>query len=142
MKFFETEWHTMKVEEDEEDGWSVGIEETGEADIIAAAWRKTMSKWELIIKGLEIAEEEGATTASIYDGGQSSCGLCDLYWKSGCEECPIALDVGRRQCRGTPIEYLEQCGEYGRDIESLLLMARKEYELLKRIMANEEPKDT
>ena len=57
------------------------------------AWEKTILKWELIVQGFQ-----------IYRGQQTiTCGLCDLYYKKECWDCPISEKIGLPSCLDTPI---------------------------------------
>jgi len=56
---------------------------------------ESIVKWEKNTKVQELGE------ISI---GTKSCPLCVLYWRKGCEGCPIAKATGTHSCIGTPYD--------------------------------------
>lgn len=51
----------------------------------------SVKHWEQVCKN--------PTTTPI---GQKYCDLCELFWASGCTQCPVRLRTGLPGCQGTP----------------------------------------
>ncbi len=84
------------------------------ASSIEEAWEKTFEKWEWIVKGYTVR------------GGLYCCGLCDLFFNSGCEGCPIFSLTKQMVCVGTPHEQWEHGGRSPS-------LARKELDYLREV---------
>ncbi len=66
------------------------------ASSIEEAWEKTFEKWEWMVKGYNPEQSV------------SSCGLCNLFHRVNCEDCPVFSFTRIRCCFGTPHERWEK----------------------------------
>ena len=62
---------------------------------VEEALELSIQKWKSMIYLLERGFK-------IADGGVSTCALCELFWYSGCDGCPIANRTGASECDFTP----------------------------------------
>jgi hypothetical protein len=74
------------------------------ASNIDEAWNKTLTKWRFVKLGYKAI------------GESDTCGLCNLYHKDACVDCPIYKYTGYMHCISTPIDFYEN----GDDIDSVI----------------------
>lgn len=79
-----------------------------------------------------------ARTPEIVRLSVADCPLCDLYWDSYCDGCPVALRTGEAKCRETP--YIDAASahddwEWGdSDGGPFRTAAKKEVEFLRSLL--------
>ena len=61
------------------------------AQSLKEAFAKSLEKWHWLSKGFDCGTEDIET-----------CGLCDLYWDDGCENCPVFKVTAIGNCEATP----------------------------------------
>lgn len=57
----------------------------------------SLRKWRIMLEHSKRGE-------SMEAGGTKTCGLCMLFVKDACAECPVKMASGQRYCNGTPNE--------------------------------------
>ena len=113
----------MNIKFEHVDRWGETVlEYTGDKICtIEQAWDVSIAKWH------ELQREP------VIDGGIRSCGLCMLYFRDDCDECPIRGYTGQVVCEGTPYEeWEEEMQDEYRDAE-LKAIAGREIEFLEKV---------
>lgn len=72
--------------------------------------RTTAEAFDLSIQKYQVLVELLNSGQDIWDGASETCGLCMKFFDEdeaesdgdGCGKCPIYLETGRPECRGTP----------------------------------------
>jgi len=83
------------------------------------AWDISIAKWRYL------SEHEMSPAAN--DGAISTCGLCKMFFRHGCDGCPIFKDTSRPSCSGTPYLYYQGDMETARaELEYLLALRERQ----------------
>jgi hypothetical protein len=100
------------------------LEYTGHPPLsVHDAFDISIAKWKTIV----LLHKDGA--GSFYEGANTTCGLCMLYWEAHCYGCPIAEHTGTELCHDTPYYNYDLEDEYN-EPEDLMLRAQDEVDFL------------